>query len=292
MSEVAVHGARGYLGQQLMRLLDQHPSVDRLIPVSRSTTGSYGAAVPSLRPLQHGFGPGDTADVWFLAVPDAEAEALAQQADEVGATVIDLSRAHRLDAAWHYGVPGIRDVPLGARHIANPGCYPTAFAYCYQAMGALSAASPLVVDGKSGVSGAGVSPRPDLHFPEMNEATRAYKVLDHDHEAEMAAFAAGPVKFTPHLVPQTRGLLVTVYALGPTGAPGTASLPSVWVDEPDTGAVRGTARIEVSVTDAPQQDVRIGRCAIDNLLAGGAATAIRNWNQAAGRSSEVGICPT
>jgi N-acetyl-gamma-glutamyl-phosphate reductase len=286
---VAVHGARGYLGRELMRLLSAHTTVELATPVSRTKKGAYGDEVPALRNIRTSFSNGNDADVWFLAVPNAEAVALAAEASEQGRTVIDLSRAHRHAPGWHYGIPGIQPVPPGATRIANPGCYPTAFAYCHHAMG--SKVGPIIVDGKSGASGAGIQPNAGMHYPEMNESTRAYKVIGHDHESEMSQYANLPVKFTPHLVPQTRGLLVTVYApiSGPVQMPIT---PAVAVTEPNTGLVRGTSRIELAVTDSIEHGLRVGRCAIDNLLAGGAGTAIRNWNQAMGLNSEVGLCHT
>jgi N-acetyl-gamma-glutamyl-phosphate reductase len=321
MVEVAVIGARGYLGRELVRLLLAHPHVDSIVPATTGEPGRpLGESVPSLRHrrdlvLAAADGPEAAgADVVLLATESEEAR---RHAERLGdhPLVIDLSRAHRHQAlqgegGWSYGLSEFLPVPRGARRIANPGCYPTATlvaAGAALAMG-LAAPGPLISDGKSGVSGAGATPRGDLHFPEANEAVRAYKVLGHDHLAEIR-LAAGrveggatprPVRFTPHLVPQNRGLLATVYLParpGLTGSEARAAYAKAYADqpfvrivpEPDTSHVRGSNFADVAVDVDEEAGLIVARCAIDNLVKGGSGAAIQNMNLALGLDPAAGL---
>ena len=321
MVEVAVIGARGYLGRELVRLLLAHPKVDAIVPATSGEAGRpLGESVPSLRHRRDlvMVNPGDRkvaqAGAVFLATDGDEArrhaEALAGHP-----LVIDLSRAHRHQAlagegGWTYGLSEFVQVPKGARRIANPGCYPTATLIAAGAALAagLAAPGPLISDGKSGVSGAGATPRGDLHFPEANEAVRAYKVLGHDHLAEIR-LAAGrvegasvprPVRFTPHLVPQNRGLLATVYLPARAGLTGEearsayakayAAHPFVRVvPEPDTSHVRGSNFADVAVDVDAEAGLIVARCAIDNLVKGGSGAAVQNMNLALGLAPTLGL---
>src|SRR5687768_8090344 len=220
MVNVAVIGARGYLGRECMRLLLSHPRVESLTPVSSSEAGKpYGDLVAGFRGVRHAFVPSSDAavgraDVLFLAT-DAEEAKKAVAGARPDQLVVDLSRAHRHDgfgrnaAGWVYGQPEILPVAKGAKRVANPGCYPTAtmLAAAPALKAGLAADGVLISDGISGVSGAGATPRSDLHFPEANESVRAYKVLGHDHLGEIRDVAAtvegkaaSPrvVRFTPH----------------------------------------------------------------------------------------------
>lgn len=324
MVHVAIAGARGYLGRVLVGILAEHPHVDELTPVSTSQAGrAYSEVVPSLAHLD-GLTFAEPTDA---ATEDAEAILLATSAAEAGSfledhpgssgLVVDLSRAHREHAlgganGWVYGLPEIASgVSAGSTRIANPGCYPTAtlIASAPALAAGLAGPGPLIADGKSGVSGAGATPRADLHYPETNESVRAYSVLDHDHTAEIQAGAstleqstetARPVRFTPHLVPQNRGLLATVYIPLAEGAE-PAEVQTYYekfyegtpfvrlVDEPDTAHVRGTNFAEVSAGVDDATDLIVARCAIDNLVKGGAGTAIQNLNLALGLDETVGL---
>lgn len=332
MVHVAVIGARGYLGRECIRILLQHPKVQSLTPVSSSEAGKpYGDLVPGFRGQDLRFAPATDArvagaDVLFLAT-DAEEAKKAVAAARPAQLVIDLSRAHRHAAlehagkdpsSWVYGQPELLPVKAGAKRIANPGCYPTAtmLAAAPALARSLAAGGVLIADGKSGVSGAGATPRVDLHFPEANESVRAYKVLGHDHLAEIRLAAANlegtlpgaphassgvrPVRFTPHLVPANRGLLATVYlplAAGVTADQvkaayaahyGKAGLVAV-VAEPDTANVRGSNRAEVAVDVDVDAGLIVARCAIDNLVKGGSGNAVQNMNMALGLDPLLGL---
>ncbi len=323
MVTVAVHGARGYLGREVMRFLLQHPQVEDVRPVTTSEPGKpYGDSVPAFRHrrdlLMHAAADGKVrdADVHFL-VTDAEEACKAVAGLGDARLIIDLSRAHRAEAfekgsAWTYGLsefsPG---VPQGARRIANPGCYPTASLIAAGAalQAGLAAPGVLIADGISGVTGAGATPRADLHFPEMNESVRAYKVLGHDHlgEIRLAAHRIGggsgpvrPVRFTPHLSPQNRGLLSTVYLPAASGV-GSAKAQAAYraayakmpfvrvVAEPDTAHVRLSNFADVAVDVDLDAGLIVARCAIDNLVKGGAGSAVQNMNLALGLDPALGL---
>ena len=330
MLDVAVIGARGYLGRELMRLLLSHPEVGRLVPVSGSEAGKpYGDSVPAFRHRRElvmaGSSAAQSADVVFLAVDSEEARHHAAALPDAP-LIVDLSRAHRAAAfekgsGWTYGLSEFMAVPKGTRRIANPGCYPTAtlIAAGPALKSHLAAAGPLITDGKSGVSGAGASPRADLHYAETNEAVRAYKVLGHDHLGEIRSAANAietngasldpqggsltpvrPVRFTPHLVPQNRGLLATVYlplkpgsdaaAVKAAYSQAYAQSPFVrQVAEPDTSHVRGSNFADVAADVDVDTSLLVARCAIDNLLKGGSGAAVQNMNLALGFPVTTGL---
>jgi N-acetyl-gamma-glutamyl-phosphate reductase len=247
-TRVAVLGATGYAGIDLVRLLVGHPSAALVAVHSESFDGRPLAEVyPGLLGLVdlpcRALGAEEVAaeaEVAFLALPHRASMEMAARLDERGVKVLDLSadlrfRDPKVYEAWYkvphtapalsrqavYGLPELhRDALRAARVVAVPGCYPT---------GALLGLAPLVrrglvdldtivIDAISGASGAGRKPAQDLHFAELNENLRAYEVASHRHtpeiEQELTALAGRPVTvtFTPHLAPVTRGILTTVTA--------------------------------------------------------------------------------
>jgi N-acetyl-gamma-glutamyl-phosphate reductase len=319
--DVAVVGARGYLGRELLRWLLLHPRVESIAPITSGEAGRpYGESVPAFRHradlVMQGPAAAQDADVVFLATDGEEARRVAASLPDAP-LIVDLSRAHRAQAlegkdGWTYGLSEFLPVPKGTRRIANPGCYPTAtlIAAGPALRTGLCGPGPLISDGKSGISGAGATPRGDLHYPEAHDAVRAYKVLAHDHLSEIrgaaariegqaaAAPTARPVRFTPHLVPMNRGLLATVYL--PTNAPADqvkaayaqayAGSPFVrGVAEPDTSHVRGSNFADVAVDVDAASGLLVARCAIDNLVKGGSGAAIQNMNLALGLPPALGL---
>lgn len=301
MTTVAIHGSRGYLGRELVRLLSAHPEVDDMRLVSDSSVGTpYADAVPGFPDMRTRFcdaSEGD-ADVVFYATGHGYA---AEHAPSVDGVVIDLSRDHRAQAirgdGWTYGLADVDPPAAGAKRVANPGCYPTAsLLAALPALRAGLAQGPLIVDGKSSISGAGATPRDDLHFPAANEAVRAYKVLGHDHQGEISAKSGLKTRFTPHLVPMGRGLLSTVYLhTDADSADVKAAYEAAYADapfvhfgpEPDTSHVARTnhAQVAVDVDDG----ILVARCAIDNLQKGGSGQAVQNMNHIMGWAPTLGL---
>jgi N-acetyl-gamma-glutamyl-phosphate reductase len=313
---VAVAGATGYTGQELLRLLARHPGVTIAVATS-SGSGSPARRLPALGRVWDGvITPldGDAlarqADVVFLALPDSAAATLAPRLVEQGARVIDLSGAFRLREAaararWY---PETRDVPPGiaygltererpsvarARLVANPGCYPTAALLALGPLadaGLLVAGADVIVDAKSGVSGAGKTPSERTHFSEVHGSLSAYGVFAHRHGAEIEQGLGRLVTFTPHLVPLDRGILSTIYA---RVAPGTTeeALGDVYrrayAEEPFVRVV-GAELPEIkhvahtNFCDIGWRVDPLGRVVIvsviDNLLKGASGQAVQNMN--------------
>ena len=272
------------------------------------------------------------ADVAFLAVPHTAALALAPALLDAGLTVLDLSADFRLkDAgvyeAWYetphtashllgravYGLPELgREALVGAALVACPGCYPTATILA--AAPALEAglavpSAKVVVDAKSGVSGAGRSATATTHYCAVNDSVAPYKVASHRHTPEIAqalSEVAGrtvKVAFAPHLVPMTRGLLSTVYmdaVDGLTTADAVEAYRTRYAGEPfvtvhhegrmpSTREVSGTNRAHLGVAVDAASGTLIVACAIDNLVKGSGGQAIQCANIVLGLEETAGL---
>jgi N-acetyl-gamma-glutamyl-phosphate reductase len=244
-ARVAVAGATGFTGQELLRILSRHPAVALTSAMSSGQTSASSRRLPALTRLWNGSivplsfdGLASQADVVFLALPDSAAAELAPALVERGVRVIDLSGAFRLrdEAARSKWYPETHmlpaDVAYGlterergqvarARLVANPGCYPTATLLALAPLveaGMLLPGTDVIVDAKSGVSGAGKTPSERTHFSEVHGSMAAYGVFNHRHGAEIEQGAGRMVTFTPHLLPLDRGILATIYV---RVAPGT-----------------------------------------------------------------------
>src|SRR2546423_10325262 len=249
-TKVAVFGAAGYTGEELVRLLLRHPHAELVAVTSRQyagktvaeifpRAGSY-AAAQTLRFTDAAPEKiGQEADVAFLALPHGVAVEFAGPLLQAGARVIDLSADFRIkNAATYrefyghehaaanllseavYGLPEIyRDKIAGARLVACPGCYPTSLRLPLIPLLRENLVEPdnVIANSLSGVSGAGRKAELDYLFVECNESMRPYGVLKHRHLAEIEqelSVAAGKsvtIQFTPHLVPVNRGILTTLY---------------------------------------------------------------------------------
>jgi N-acetyl-gamma-glutamyl-phosphate reductase len=327
MIRVAIVGASGYGGGELIRWLARHPEVRVEHALSSTYAGQpVSAAFPGLagRVDLH-FSPSDFAlaqgsDVVFLAGEAGLAMGHAKELVDSGSRVIDLSADLRFRSAaayeqWYgsahsapelteravYGLPEIhREAIASARVVGNPGCYTTAsiLGLAPLVSEGLIDLGTITIDGKSGVSGAGRSKR-DLafHFPEANESVTAYKTGGtHRHTGEIEqelSLLAGQnvqVSFTPHLVPMTRGILVSAYAKlrAPTSKETLddlyrafyAAAPFVAVvgQPPSTKHTLGSNMLHVSVSlDARTGTVSVFS-ALDNLGKGMAGQAIQNMN--------------
>jgi N-acetyl-gamma-glutamyl-phosphate reductase len=323
---VAVAGATGYTGQELLRLLARHPHVSIVAATSSGSTAARRLPAlariwtGSIEPLDRQRLAAD-AELVFLALPDTAAAELAPKLADAGVRVIDLSGAFRLtDAAqrakWypetHELPPGLayglteyaREDVRGARLVANPGCYPTAALLALKPLldaGLLVPGADIIVDAKSGVSGAGKTPTERTHFSEAYASLSAYGVLSHRHGAEIEQGVGGEVTFTPHLLPIDRGILETIYI---RVAPGTTEeaigevYDSVYRDANFVRIV-GTALPEIKhVTHTNFCDIgwRVdasGRVVIvsvlDNLVKGASGQAVQNMNVMIGAPETAGL---
>lgn len=323
---VAVAGATGFTGQELLRILSRHPHVSIVAATSSGATAAR--KLPALNhlftgaivPLEPETLAGE-ADVIFLALPDTAAAELAPKFSAAGARVIDLSGALRLkDEAlrkkWYpethslpeglaYGLTEhARDDVRNARVVANPGCYPTAALLALKpllAAGVLVPGADVIVDAKSGVSGAGKTPTERTHFSEVYASLSAYGVLSHRHGAEIEQGFGSEVTFTPHLLPIDRGILETIYV---RVKPGTTEeqlgdiYASAYQDEMFVRVV-GTALPEIKhVTHTNFCDIgwkvnASGRAVIvsviDNLVKGASGQAVQNMNVMIGAPEEAGL---
>lgn len=322
MHRVGVAGATGYLGAETVDLLLDHPQIEPGPLASTSKAGvPFASVLPRFRrrtslvlePLAPDTFAG--CDAVVLACPQGVAADLAPKLVERGIKVVDLSGDHRLtgEAAQRaygreaplaraavYGLPELnRNRIPAAQLVANPGCYATAAALALAPLAQARRLRSAIVDGKSGVSGAGREPSAELHFPEMNEALRAYKVGAHRHEPEIARTVGVPITFTPHIVPLNRGLLVTAYAqldgaidaveLDALYAKAYAPEPFVRLGtEPDVKDVAGTNYCDVKPHVTPAGQV-IVTAALDNLVKGGAGQAVQNLNLLLGLPETTGL---
>ena len=325
---VAIVGATGYAGQELVRLLARHPHAT-LATATASQASSAPRRLPALARIWEGeVQPLDVeavtaaADIVFLALPEAASAELGAQFLEAGKRVIDLSGAFRLrdDAARARWYPATKTLPegvvyglteftgaqiRGARLVSCPGCYPTASLLALQPLaeaGLLKPGSDVIVDAKSGVSGAGKAPSDRTHFCENHGSVAAYGLFGHRHTAEMLQFLGREVTFTPHLVPLDRGILSTMYARlapGVTAAQVSDTLAaaharSVFVRLtgdalPEIKHVAYTNFCDIGwrVDEASGRVILVS--VIDNLLKGAAGQAVQNYNLLVGLDETTGL---
>jgi N-acetyl-gamma-glutamyl-phosphate reductase len=323
---VAVAGATGFTGQELLRILARHPGVTIVAATSSGATAAR--KLPALahiftgeiKPLDRAALAND-ADLVFLALPDKAAAEIAPALLEAGVRVIDLSGAFRLRddaerARWYpethalpknlaYGLTELeRSAVASARMVANPGCYPTAALLALRPLldaGVVAKGADIVIDAKSGVSGAGKTPTERTHFSEVHGSVSAYGVFGHRHGAEIEQGAGGQVNFVPHLMPLDRGILSTIYV---RVTPGTTeeTLASVYgqvygaepfirltgANLPEIKHVAHTNFCDVGWrVDASGRAVLVS--VIDNLLKGASGQAVQNMNVMLGIDETTGL---
>lgn len=324
MSRVHVFGAAGFAGAQLAALVDRHPALElgtitargdagrRLVEVAPEHRVERRLELPDVEAVEAG-------DLAAVCYPHAEAAALVADLLDRGARVVDVSADHRLrDPALYpavygfehprpellaeavYGLPErYRDRIRDARLVANPGCFPEAGLLALLPLA--GRVSDVVIDAKTGVSGAGRTPSETVHYSHAADNVSPYRVYAHRHQPEIEQELGAPVTFTPHLVPVDRGLLATCYARLEDGADQEGLLdlyrgfydahPFVEVVErpPGMRAVQRTNYAQV----CPVRDPRGGRvtvfAAIDNLGKGAAGQALQNLNLMSGRPETEGL---
>jgi N-acetyl-gamma-glutamyl-phosphate reductase len=289
-------GASGYAGQELVRLLGKHPTLRPAVLQARS----------------EGFDDIDAdrlaaCDVVFVALPHGESRALGERLLALGTQVVDLGSDFRVDG-WTYGMPELhREAIRVSRAVANPGCYATA---AILGVAPLAAAGlidgPVHLDGKSGVTGAGRTPSEKTHLPELYNGITPYSITGHRHlaeiEQELGALAGAPrpATFVPHLLPTSRGLLVTAH-VRVVGSLDQADLDDLYQQRYDDEPF-----VRLGGTPAPQRlaganvcwinawvDDRTGTvlvaAALDNLVKGAAGQAIQNANIMLGIEESAGL---
>jgi len=339
MTTVGILGASGYAGAELLRLLARHPQLQVAWASGESSVGQavaerypgLAAAFPSLAFCSQDEGLDKGADVLFTALPHGRSATLADRMAAAAGLVVDLAADFRLHdpaawtawyggahpapgqlGAWPYGLPELhRDQLPGARRVAVPGCYPTAALLALAPLLRAGLVEPggIVIDAKSGVSGAGRSPADPSLFSQADENVSPYAAGSHRHtpeiEQELASIAGRPVAvtFVPHLVPMTRGILATCYARLAGGATSEDSRacyqaayePEPFVDVlapgrwPRTRAVATTNRVHVAAVTDRRTGRAVAAAAIDNLVKGAAGQAVQCANLALGLVETAGL---
>ncbi len=331
MIRVGVFGSTGYTGLELLRLLQSHPEVELVFAVSRSAAGTrLSDQFPQAPALELCTPEGaivEAADVVFLCLPHGQSAPWAVRTLETGARVVDLSADFRLRPveqyeSWYetehpapellpeavYGLTeAVRTQLASARLVANPGCYPTSALLALYPLRAEPLTS-IIIDAKSGVSGAGRRPKLTTHFVEAAENLSPYSLgRTHRHVPEMEQVLqewrgqATELTFSPHLLPVRRGLLSTIYVTLPD-EPDLANLQSkferTYADEPFVKVLPlgspATLRHAVHTNMAVLGLAGAGRTliitsAIDNLLKGAAGQALQNMNAMHGLPETLGL---
>ena len=324
MIRVAIIGATGYTALELIKILLRHSEVDITTLTSRSEGSPHVASVHpqladridlqmlDLRPAEIA----SRADVAFSCLPHGVTATLVPKLLDAGMRVVDLSADYRLNspevyAEWYgqkhgdpdrlgkvvYGLPELFREPIRqAQLVANPGCYPTAAILPLAPLikSGLVAPREIIIDAKSGVSGAGRTPKLTTHFPECNESISAYNVGRHRHMPEIeqvlstASGRAVEVIFTPHLVPMDRGILATSYAQPLTELTEEkvlATLREFYSSEPFVRVVNhlpgtkdtaGTNFCDITARIVRGRLITIS--CLDNLIKGASGAAVQNFN--------------
>ncbi len=341
--KIAVVGASGYTGGELLRLLLIHPLIQITAVTSEKSAGSPVSSVfphlASVLPLSFESLEPDTiakrADAVFLALPHTKSLMPVSACLKAGKLVVDLSADYRLKdprlyETWYktphpypdllkqavYGLPELHRKEIQtAKLVASPGCYPTAAILQLAPLMAKGLIQPesVVIDAKSGISGAGRSPALPYHFPEAHESLEAYKIGQHRHipeiEQELSALAASRgaaamrVAFTPHLVPMNRGILSTAYCRlkEPMGQEDLRALYRdfykgerfIRLQEGEASAnprhVRGSNFCDLALFTDARAGWVVTVAALDNLVKGAAGQAIQAMNLMLGFPEETGL---
>ena len=338
MIKAAVLGATGYAGIELVRLLTSHPEVSVELLGSKSFSGQkINEIYPNLSHVlekectEIDFDKVAECDIAFTALPHGASKDVIPEIIKRGTRVIDLSGDFRYDdikvyEKWYgqehsspelleesvYGLCELyRDKIKNARLVGNPGCYTTCSimgAYPMLAKG-FGKAENIIIDAKSGVTGAGRGLALGTHFCECTESSKAYKVATHRHTSEIEqelSKAAGEeviVSFTPHLVPLKRGILSTIYINLNNNYSAEELIDAYknfYKDEffvrirekgdlPETKHVAGSNFIDIGIVKDPRLNRAVVISALDNLVKGAAGQAVQNMNIMFGLDEKTGL---
>ena len=319
MFATALVGCSGYAGQETLDRVLAHPELEVVALGSDSLAGQPPSALdlrlngslPGFVPNAEALASG--AELLFLCLGHDEAAAFEPPADAV---VVDLSGGHRLRdadlygdwygfahpfpsalAEWSYALPEL--YPPAGRLIANPGCYATAALLALAPLADAIEREGIVVDAKSGVSGAGRALKASSHAGSVLENLSPYRIGAHQHAPELEQALGFPVCFVPHLLPIRRGLLATCYVRAVDGG-SRARLQDAYADSdvvrvlpegvaPELNRVQGTDTAEVALFEDRSTGTTIVVCALDNLGKGAAGQAVQNANLALGLDETAGL---
>jgi N-acetyl-gamma-glutamyl-phosphate reductase len=329
MIRVAILGASGFVGGELLRLIDGH---DKFRPVRLGGDSAAGSPLAAIHPHLAAAYPEaaiervssdllDDVDLVFAALPHGHSQDIAAQILDRNIPFVDLGADFRLQdpaayRTWYkeehkapdllprfaYGIPELhRDSIRHSKAVAAAGCYPTAAILALKPLMHLIEPASIVVDAASGVTGAGRVLRESTAFTSVAESFSAYGLLDHRHTAEMEAALGGTVLFTPHLAPMNRGILATCYAkaAGPMDADTPLeALRAFYAEEafvhvseraPSTKWTLGSNAVHLTA----RYDARTGRvlavAALDNLVKGAAGQMIQCANLMLGLDESAGL---
>ena len=326
--QVAILGASGFVGAELLRLCALHPELKPTRLFGDSQAGSALEKVhPHLAPAYPGgqferFEPAalDGIGLVFAALPHGESQKVAPLILDRGIPFVDLGADFRLDSAddyerWYgeahqapellgafvYGIPELnRERIRGAKAVAAAGCYPTSAILALRPLvdaGAIDLKS-IIVDAASGVSGAGKGLKDSTHFNTVDESFSAYGLLNHRHTAEMETALGASVLFTPHLAPMNRGILATCYATATSDADPLNILRRAYADEPfvhvsdappSTKWTLGSNAVHLTARRDPRTGRVLALAALDNLVKGAAGQMIQCANLMLGLDETAGL---
>lgn len=335
--KVAVLGASGYTGSELIRFLLIHPKAEvahltaekhagkKISQVFPHLTGFLDLELKSLKPKSI---PNDI-DVIFAALPHGTSAQVIKELYERDVKIIDLGADFRISnknyKKWYgqhpcpdlikkavYGITELnREKVKKAKLVANPGCYPTSAILGLAPIlkNDIADESSIIVDSKSGVTGAGRSPSLDYHFSEVNEGLKAYKVGEHRHMPEIQEALSNysglkvNISFTPHLIPMDRGILSTIY-VNLKSKTTTKKLIDLYQKHyenerfvriceekvyPSTNQVRGSNYCDIGIKVNSSNNTAVIVSVIDNLVKGASGQAVQNMNVMLGFDENMGL---
>lgn len=313
MMRIGLVGARGYVGEELIRLIASHPQMQLGFVSSRERDGERvadhiaGFSDPlRYRNIAHEALADEAVDAYVLALPNGKAAACVANIEARGdaPVIVDLSADYRFDAGWYYGLPELtRGDYQGQKRISNPGCYASAMQFAIAPF-AVHLAGPVQCFGVSGYSGAGTAPS-DKNNPELlRDNLMPYALAGHLHEREVSRHTAA-VEFMPHVAQHFRGLSITanLHLTSPTTSAEAletarvfyAGEPLVVVREeaPWVSGIAGKHHAEIGGFTVSEDGRRLVIVSVlDNLLKGAATQAMQNLNLAFGFDELEGILPT
>jgi N-acetyl-gamma-glutamyl-phosphate reductase len=325
---VAILGASGFVGAELLRLLALHPELAPACLFGDSQAGldlevvhpQLSLAFPALKVERFTPSALDGIRLVFAALPHGESQKIAPLILDRGIPFVDLGADFRLDDAetyqrWYnephqapdllgqfvYGIPELhRDRIRGAKAVAAAGCYPTSAILALRPLVDAGAIDPdsIIVDAASGVSGAGKGLKDSTHFNNVAENFSAYGLLNHRHTAEMEMALGGTILFTPHLVPMNRGILATCYATAVSDDNPLQILETAYANEPfvrvgeaspSTKWTLGSNAVHLTARRCPRTNRVIAIAALDNLVKGAAGQMIQCANLMLGFQETAGL---